>query len=330
MSRFKTIARHIHKYGDIRHILESNINLNKLFDTKTNIPAARVKKYRSLYKEVGSTPVKKIDLDNDNTLLLKLECENAMGESHYSRYWIPYLFIAETLGLIIPRETHLLEVTSGSAGIALAEAAKKLDFNLTLIIPEILPNARVNPMIEYGANVIKVPGYIDKCIDELSIINASGGYFLTNHSEERANIIINIFRRIAIEFLSEFPETDYAVIGLGNGASTEATFKVFEKTRKDTKRICFHPSLDDYETVFGLYGPNVELRHIETANSLSNEVVEIDKHRLEKLKKLELVQDYYKHYGDSTLIGVAICAERSSSVEGKTFFSIAYDKRNRY
>lgn len=330
MSSFKTISRHIHKRDDIRDILESSGSLNSLFDVNTIVSPDRVSLYKDLYEGIGDTPVKKIDLENNNRLFLKLECENNRGESHYSRYWIPYLFIAETLSLITPGETHLLEVTSGSAGIALSEAAMELDYKLTLIIPEMLPEARVKPMVEFGANIIKVPGYIDQCIEKLIELNKSGDYFLTNHSEERANIIIKVFSRIANEFLSECNITDYAVIGLGNGASTEATFRVFESNSSDTKRICFHPSLEDYQTVFGLYGPNVDLRHVDMAKYLSDEILKIDQNWLQGMKKSQIVQDYYQIYGDSTLIGMAVCSEISKKVEGKTFFSIAYDKRERY
>lgn len=330
MSSFKTIFRYIHKRSDILEILKSSDPLSSLFDINTTISKERVSKFRSLYQGVGKTPVQEIDLGNQNRLLLKLECENAAGESHYSRYWVPYLFIAETLGLIAPNETHLLEVTSGSAGIALSEVANKLDYKLTLIIPEKLPDARVRPMIENGAIIVKVPGYIDQCIVELSKLNETGNYFLTNHSEERANIIIDVFRRIALEFLSDFSVADYAVIGLGNGASTEAIFQVFKTNHIDTKKICYHPSLDDYQTVFGLFGPNVELRHVDIAKSLSDEVIEIDQERLNQLKNSSLIEEYYQVYGDSTLIGMAICAEIAKSVKGKTFFSIAYDKRERY
>lgn len=330
MSSFKTIARHIHKRDDILKIMESSVSMGSLFNVETDISHERVSKYKGLFEGIGNTPVERIDLGNQNRLFLKLECENNRGESHYSRYWIPYLFIAETLGLIVPGETHLLEVTSGSAGIALAEAAIKLDYELTLIIPEMLPDARVNPMLEYGANVIKVPGYIDQCIDKLIEMNIYGDYFLTNHSEERANIIIDVFRRIALEYVTDYPKIDFAVIGLGNGASTEAVFRVFKSTSPGTKRICFHPSLDDYQTVFGLYGPNVELRHVDVAKSLSHEVFEIDQYRLDQLKNSPLIEEYYQVYGDSTLIGLAICCEISKTVKGKTFFSIAYDKRERY
>ena len=330
MSRFKSISRHIHKYDKIRQILESSESLDKLFNIESNLSLSRVETYKLLYNGVGNTPVIKIDLENNNTLLLKLECENEMGESHYSRYWLPYLFIAETVGLITPGETHLLEVTSGSAGIALAEAAKKLDYKLTLIIPDMLPNVRVKPMIDFGAKVIKVSGYIDQCIEKLIELNEAGNYFLTNHSEERANIIIDVFRRITLEYLSQFTEPDYAVIGLGNGASTEAVFRVLETKSTATRRICFHPSLQDYKTVFGLYGPNVELRHVDIAKSFSHEVIEINQYKLNKLRNKQLVQKFFHKYGDSTLIGIAICSEVSKTVKWKTFFSIAYDKRERY
>ena len=165
--RYNTIDAVLDSRQDIKDFMESDIDMHHLFDLPCSISEERVALYKKLYMGVGNTPCYTVHLPNDNILRVKMEYANAMGNNHYSRCWIPYLFIAEILGVIIPWETHLLEVTSGSAGISLAMAAKHLGYELTLVIPEELPSGRTAPMEYYGANLVRVPGYIDLCIREL-------------------------------------------------------------------------------------------------------------------------------------------------------------------
>lgn len=328
--RFKSISDVIESRKDIISFLDGFDNMDKIFDLKSNISAERVDLYRSLYNGVGNTNCYTVKLQNNNLLRIKMEYSNSMGNNHYSRCWIPYLFIAETLGVIIPYETHLLEVSSGSAGISLAMATKILGYGLTLVVPEMLPDGRTIPMQYYGAEVIKVPGYIDKCISLMRRILVKNNYFPCNHSEELADVLVKIDKRIAYEYFSNFGNPDYSIIGLGNGTSTLAIFDFFKSKSDKTKKVTYHPDLNEQDIVFGLYGPNVNLRHVEPALKISDEVI------ITTGMNLETVLSYFKYdteitnLGLSSLYAIDIALEISKNVSRKSFLTIGYDKNDRY
>ena len=192
--RNRTIDAALVNRQDIKDFMDSDADMRHLFELPTAILKERVALYKKLYMGVGDTPCYTVHLPNDNILRVKMEYANAMGNNHYSRCWIPYLFIAETLGVITPGETHLLEVTSGSAGISLSMAAKFLSYELTLVIPDELPSGRTAPMEYYGAEIVRVPGYIEDCIKELRRLLIKNDYFPCNHSEESADILVKIDR----------------------------------------------------------------------------------------------------------------------------------------
>ncbi|MBK7970978.1 MAG: pyridoxal-phosphate dependent enzyme [Bacteroidetes bacterium] len=87
----------------------------------------------------------------------------------------------------------MLEVSSGSAGISLAIACKELGYNLTMIVPDLLPESRVSPIIEAGANLIRVEGYIDKCIIKLQSYYPPENIFAANHSEKLQILLYILF-----------------------------------------------------------------------------------------------------------------------------------------
>lgn len=330
MSQFKSIYRHFHNLEKHKEFLKGNNDLLGLFDLKTTLNKERVYKYKRLYKNIGNTDEYITHLPNNNKLHIKMEYSNPFGNSHYARYWIPYLYIAESLGLIEKAKSQIIDVTSGSAGIALAIACKYLNFNAKIIVPELLPKARIQPMIENGAQIIKTNGYIDTCIERLKILYKTEDAFFSNHCEEKADVIVNISRRIIIEYLEDFTPPDYAVIGLGNGTSTYAVFSELEKANAKTKRISYHPRLDKTQIVFGLYGPNVSLRHVEMADKLTDE-----KFYTNDISNEEVL-DYFKNdkeiqsLGLSSIYGISIAFKLAQKVKNKTFLTIGYDRNDRY
>lgn len=326
----KNIADQIGSRTDLVEFLDSNKDLVHLFDLPTTISKERVRLFKSLYLGIGNTPCYTIRLPNNNELRLKMEYCNTMGNNHYARCWIPYLFIAETLGITVPNDTHLLEVTSGSAGISLSMAAKYLGYNLTLIVPEMLPVGRTAPMEYYGANVIKVSGYIDKCIEKLHKLLESGEYFPCNHSEEKADILVKVDKRIATEYCKSEGIPDYSIIGLGNGTSTYSIFNYLKKMSPTTHRVTYHPSLDDFDVVYGLYGPNVKLRHVDPALSLAHERIITSNMNIERVLTHYKFDTEIVNLGLSSLYAIVIALEKSNKVKDKTFFTIGYDKNDRY
>ena len=185
------------------------------------------KNIKQLYDGIGNTFSYKLSLPNNNILRIKLECLNPNGNSHYSRFWIPYLYLCENFGVIKEGETEIVEISSGNSGIALSNACSALGYKLVLIVPEMLPDKRTSPIIENGANVIKVHGYIDECIDYLQHYIKGKDVFASNHSEEKANIITYVFSRIAYEHIDKYGVPDYAIVGLGKWKQHRSGWKSF-------------------------------------------------------------------------------------------------------
>ena len=330
--RNRTIDAALVNRQDIKDFMDSDADMRHLFELPTAILKERVALYKKLYMGVGDTPCYTVHLPNDNILRVKMEYANAMGNNHYSRCWIPYLFIAETLGVITPGETHLLEVTSGSAGISLSMAAKFLSYELTLVIPDELPSGRTAPMEYYGAEIVRVPGYIEDCIKELRRLLIKNDYFPCNHSEESADILVKIDRRIAAEYNSSYGVPDYCIVGLGNGTSTYAIFDYWRRFSHTPRLITYHPDVNTHDVVFGLFGhgPNVKLRHIQPALTLSDDCLNTTEMSLNEVTEVFCFDTEISNFGLSSLYGMLIAFEKAKHVTGKTFMTIGYDKNDRY
>lgn len=328
--RFYTIADKISLRNDIISFLDGENNISEVFDLPSDLETNRITLYKNLYEGIGNTPVYQVMMPNDNKLHIKTEYLNPMGNSHYSRLWIPYLFIAELLGVIVPKQSHLIEVTSGNSGIALAQACKALNYKLTLVLPDNLPNGRINPMLYFGASLIKVNGYINDCIKELRNQVVVNNLFPCNHSEEYADIQVKLMKRIAIEYRNDFGCPDYCIVGLGNGTSTIAILEDFKKFSDHTKKVIFYPNPDLNEIVLGLHHPSVNLRQIHPAKNLADEVFYTSTDAIKNVKLSFCTDTEIVNFGYSSLNAINIALQIAKNNHNKTFFTLAYDKIDRY
>jgi cysteine synthase len=254
-----------------------------------------------------------------------------MGNNHYSRYWIPHLFLAEGLGIITPGLSKIIEVTSGSSGISLSMAAQILGYDLTMIIPETLPKGRVQPMLEAGTKIIKAPGYIDACIVVLQqMLKDNPEYFAANHSDEKSNLVTHVFSRIAIEYQDECGNPDYAILGLGNGSTTESIAKVFRSRRPEPVIYAYRPSFDKNEMVLGLLAPNLNLKHVKPAMELVDKLVYTTDMQIDPVKILFEYDTEIINLGYSSLYAIRFAMLLADEYEGKSIFTIGYDKIDRY
>jgi cysteine synthase len=332
----KSINAVINTRKDIVDFLYSGKDMNGLFDLETPIEKHRIDLYKECYYNIGNTPVHIIPLRNNNKLHIKMEYENAMGGNHYSRYWLPYLFIAETLELIQPYEDEILEVTSGSSGIALANACENLGYKLTIIVPESITNARLQALEKPCVNIIKVNGYIDACIEKmLEIRNVDRcRYFVSNHSEEKANIITYVFSRIANEFINENGVPDYSILALGNGTSAEAVCTTFQHYQKDKKCwfIAYHPDFSRRNTkpILGLLPPRVKFRHVENIKEKLDDIEFTNCYNIREIRKHHHYDSEVLKLGHTSLYALAIAEKMGRKTENATFFSIAYDEFRMY
>lgn len=324
------LYRELEKRPKLVEFLEGEKSLSLIFDLIEELNPVRTILYKHLYEGIGNTPIHKIHLENDNVLNIKLECTNQMGNNHYSRYWLVHLALAEAFEIIEPKKTKIIEVTSGSSGISLSLACEHLNYDLTMIVPKSLPNGRTEPMLKAGTKIIKADGYIDACIEKLREMLSQNEYYAANHSEEKSNLITNIFSRMASEQILNEGCPDIAILGLGNGTSTEAVAKTFKHFSNKIKIYSYYPAFESNQVVFGLYGPNVELRHIPAAKKLVDENFYTSDTQIRIVKKIFKNDKIITNLGLSSLYAIAFARVLSKKTKGLSYFSLGYDTINRY
>lgn len=135
-----------------------------------NLSPEREKIYKKIESKIGNTPlskISKIEVPKGNKIFAKEEYLNPTG-SNFDRIY-PYLFReAEKRGYIIPNITPVIEATTGNAGASFAWTAKELGFqDVTVIIHEDAPKARIEQIKSYGAKILFSPakqytkGYVE-------------------------------------------------------------------------------------------------------------------------------------------------------------------------
>ncbi len=323
---FKELA----KRPSLLSYLEGMGNLAELFSMLPRLSLERRELFQDMYVGIGNTPIHVLPLGNGNRLHIKLECHNSMGNNHYSRYWLIHLALAEAFGIIVPNVSKIIEVTSGSSGISLSLACQQLGYQLTMIVPGSLPKGRTDPMQNAGATLIRVPGYIDACIAKLKEMLLQDNYYAANHSEEKSNLITHVFSRIAIEYSLQYGIPDVAILGLGNGSSTEAVAKWFKHEKRETNIYAYYPSFDSKQIVLGLYGPNVELQHISKAKDLIDVILYTSEVEIGEVSNECKQDEIISTLGVSSLYAITFAKKLAEITNGFTYFSIGYDKMDRY
>lgn len=330
---FSTVNRELGARPDIKEFLFGGDPLVDIFSIENDLSNARVAQYRKAYFGIGNTECYKVNLPNNNQLFLKMEYTNAMGNNHYSRFWVVHLFICEILHVILPGETQLLEVTSGSSGIALAMACEELGFDVTILVPSLLPENRKQPMRRSTTTIVEVPGYVDNCIVKLKEMVKEGNYYVTNHSEEKADVITHVFSRIGHELVRDIPfPIDHAILAMGNGTSTMAVGKALKESNENTRITAYRPHFEENpdEIVFGLIAANIDCRHIPLAEEFVDELKYTSGIDLRPLKLQYKCDTEINNLGYSSLYGLYLANELAKEVEGKRIVTVGYDKIDRY
>jgi cysteine synthase A len=218
--------------------------------------------YDKLESLIGNTPCEHIYLSNGSSIWRKDETWNPTG-SHYDRATLKILKQYE-LDSIISHGDNLIEVSSGSLGISFAYYGCRLGYKVTVVVPPELPPSRVQPMKDFGADIIVSPsGYITAAMDNLRRLMLSyirGGYEVEriNHygssifrftKESDRKIITNnsqcelsprAFSSIAEELICQLPSTvniTHFVSALGNGSTLKGISEVLRQRYPDIKIV---------------------------------------------------------------------------------------------
>ena len=214
--------------------------------------AARSERYRTLYGEIGHTPlyeIRYISIPNGNRIFAKEEYQNPTG-SHYDRVFLRLFEGLEEEGLITTGD-ELVETTSGNAGASFAWLCSILGYKGTVLIPEDMPVTRIAQIRSFGVNVHFTPArqYVSGVIEGLRgflRLQAEKGrrIYCLNHAESRHSV--DGMRSCGYEILEQLREhgagqPDFFIAALGGGISASAICDVLDEQSPSTKTIGFEP-----------------------------------------------------------------------------------------
>lgn len=128
-------------------------------------PEDRLEQYRRLKLMIGNTPIRYRLGANGSSILIKDESENP-DESHYGRVFLATLETLELKYRYIKPGDILYEVSSGSAANSFAWLCSRLGYEAHVYMPKVLPPARKQEIINFGASLEEVEGYVPEASDE--------------------------------------------------------------------------------------------------------------------------------------------------------------------
>jgi len=214
---------------------------------------SREKLYQQTEETIGSTnlhEIQKIQIPNGNRVFCKEEWSNRTG-SHYDRVYIRLFYEYEKVGKIIPGETHLVETTSGNAGVSFSWLANELGYESTVIIPGDMPNPRFYEMEQYGTEIIfsekgqYVKGVVKKLRQYLAKYNKTHEkhVFCLDHSRRKTSYLAlySIAKEVNDALSKHGLRPDYFIGAIGNGTTTAGIFNYFKESNISVEMIGVEP-----------------------------------------------------------------------------------------
>lgn len=214
-------------------------------------------KRKSLYKEIEKTigqtnlyEIHNLSIPNGNRIFCKEEWTNPSG-SHYDRVYLRLFNKFENENKIVPGVTHLVETTSGNAGVSFSRLANLLGFKTTVIIPEDMPKTRIFEMRKQGTELIfsnageYVQGVVKKLREYLIKYNDSheNKVFCIDHSRRKTSYkaLYSIAEEIEISLQYKNLIPHYFIGAIGNGTTTAGIYNYFKNTNSSIKMIGVEP-----------------------------------------------------------------------------------------
>lgn len=178
--------------------------------------------YRGILATIGNTPIVELQSMSPKEgvrIFAKLEGQNPTG-SVKDRIALKMIEQAELDGEISSART-ILEPTSGNTGISIAMIGRYLGYKVKVVMPESVSEERRWLLAAYGAEVVLSDGAQGsngaiRVADKIAAENPD--YFMPYQYGNAANPGAH-YETTGMEILSELPETDIFVAGLGTGGT---------------------------------------------------------------------------------------------------------------
>ncbi len=200
-------------------------------------------KYDSVLDLIGGTPLVRLSRLSPKPgieIYAKLEGQNPTG-SVKDRIALAMVRKAQREGLLKPG-AHLLEPTSGNTGISLAMISRLEGYKFTAVMPENVSTERTQLLRIFGAEIVYSPA--DKgsngSIELAEKMAKEGDYVMLfqygNPENPRAH-----YESTGPEILSDCPEVDYFVAGLGTGGTLVGVGRYLKENKPDVKVVAVEP-----------------------------------------------------------------------------------------
>lgn len=111
--------------------------------------------FKSVYQQIGNTPLVRVQLDTPGTILAKLEYLNP-GGSIKDRSALYLIEKAEQDGILQPGGT-IVDASSGNHGIATAMIGAAKGYNVIMVVPEKTSKEKCDALTAYGAQIVRCP-----------------------------------------------------------------------------------------------------------------------------------------------------------------------------
>jgi cysteine synthase len=199
--------------------------------------------YGNLTESVGHTPLvelKNLSRNPAVRIFAKLEGYNPTG-SVKDRI-VKYMLDGAMAGNRLKPGQRVLEATSGNTGIALAMMGRQMGVKVSVVIPENVSQERVQLLELYGAEVFFSDGTkgTNGAVEVALEMEKSGDFFMLDQYGNQENPLAH-YETTAAEILSDLPQVDTFVAGLGTGGTLMGVGRKLKEVNKATLVIAIEP-----------------------------------------------------------------------------------------